>query len=148
MAACEHKISTCVCPYERWREYRNQVWQPWLIALIGSTSTQGAADMLEASLILHFEHTTVNQAYNYNWTTSCTYGGEGPRSEAHEYFIYIALKPLKPPEGRFVAAASANYGEMYRDVSSDEQEFPPPYLARSYHGLVGPDSDYLLPDLA
>ena len=103
--------------------------------------------MLEASLILHFEHTTVNQAYNYNWTTSCNYGGEGSRSEAHEYFIYIALKPLCPPVGRFAAAASANYGEMYRDVDRDVQQFPPPYLARSFYGLLSDEELLLVSDV-
>ena len=70
--------------------------------------------MLEGSLILHFEHTTVNPAYNYNYTTLKDYGGEQPlgEDEAHEHFVYIAVKPLPPPKGTLINPASNYYGDQ------------------------------------
>ena len=52
--------------------------------------------MLEGTLIMQFEYTGTNIAYNYNYTTLKDYGGEQPlgEDEAHEHFVYIALKPL------------------------------------------------------
>ena len=103
--------------------------------------------MLEANLILQFEQTGVHQAYNHNWLTTCNWGGDGPRSEASEYYICIELTPLRPPIGRFPAAASADYGELYRDVSSDEQDFPPEYLAGYMAGLTQNSDDTLPLDM-
>ena len=47
--------------------------------------------------ILQLESYSVNIDNNINWTQSCDYGGEGPKSEdnAHvEHFVYLAVKPL------------------------------------------------------
>ena len=54
---------------------------------------------------------------------------------------------MGPPEGPFVAAASANYGEMYRGVDRDEQQFPPPYLDRSFYGLLSDEELLLVSDV-
>ena len=53
--------------------------------------------MMEASLILQLEQMELNIDNNRNWTTSCDYGGEGPKhdEEQHlEHFVYLALVPL------------------------------------------------------
>ena len=96
---CEHKIGMCRCPYERFYYYQepHQRWQPWLLALLASTKTREGANMLEASLIFHFERTLENNPNNINWTTSCDYGGEGPTDEAEartEHYVYLALRPI------------------------------------------------------
>ena len=72
-------------------------WKPWLIALLASTATREGAHMMEASLILQLEQRATNIENNINWTTSCDYGGEGPKHEceAHlEHFVYLAVVPL------------------------------------------------------
>ena len=71
---------------------------------------------MDAGIILHFETIDLNTQNNYNWTTSCDYGGEGPnpREEAHlEHYVYLALKPLpRRPEDE-AAAASAHQHEEH-----------------------------------
>ena len=59
---CEHKIGMCRCPYERFMFYQepDQRWNPWLLALLASTTTREGANMMEASLILYFETTGLN----------------------------------------------------------------------------------------
>ena len=99
MTACEHKIGMCRCPHERFMSYQasDAPWQPWLMCLLGSTSTREGSWLLEASLILAIEVNLLNIANNVNWTTSCDYGGEGPRAREEaraEHFVYLALKPL------------------------------------------------------
>ena len=96
---CEHKIRMCRCPHERSFFYQGEgsKWKPWLMALLASTATREGAYMMEASLILQLEQRATNIENNTNWTTSCDYGGEGPKhdGEAHlEHFVYLALVPL------------------------------------------------------
>ena len=96
---CEHKIGMCRCPYDRWQLY----WQPksrfkpWLLCLLATTATREGAFYLEACLIMQLESRDINMANNYNWTTSCDYGGEGPKPEEDalaEHFVYLAVIPL------------------------------------------------------
>ena len=63
------------------------------------------------------------------------YGGEQPlgEDEAHEHFVYIAVKPLGPPKGKFVPAASAYYGEMNRAQWARHWEVDLPPELRSAH---------------
>ena len=96
---CEHKIGMCRCPRERFLFYQEEgsKWKPWLMALLASTATREGAYMMEASLILQLEQRATNIDNNINWTTSCDYGGEGPKhdGEAHlEHFVYLAVVPL------------------------------------------------------
>ena len=94
---CQHKIGMCRCPHERFLFYQESKWKPWLLALLASTTTREGAYMLEASLIFHLEQRSTNIENNINWTTSCDYGGEGPKhdGEAHtEHFVYLAVVPL------------------------------------------------------
>ena len=118
--ACEHKIGMCRCSHDRFFFYQEDGsrWSPWLLALLASTKTREGANMMESSLILHFETTAINAAYNYNWTTACDYGGEGPtrEDEVHlEHFVYLAVKPLPPTAESMAAAASAQFGDMTRN---------------------------------
>ena len=72
--------------------------------------------MLEASLILQLEDKAINIANNMNWTTSCDYGGEGPKKdgETHlEHYVYLALKPLGQRHEDEAAAASAHQHEEH-----------------------------------
>ena len=125
MVACDHKIGMCLCPYERFHFYQepDSRWNPWLIALLASTKTRERANMMEASLILHFETTGINIEHNFNWTTATDYGGEGPTRdhEAHlEHFVYLALKPLPQPVDEWTAASAhlpeeLNIGDMTRN---------------------------------
>ena len=81
------------------------------MALLASTATREGARIMEASLILHLEDKAVNIENNMNWTTSCDYGGEGPKcdDEAHlEHFVYLAVKPLPRRPDDDAAAASAH----------------------------------------
>jgi len=99
MTPCEHKIGMCQCPFERFMFYQDPdaQWHPWLMCLLASTTTREGSWFLEASLILHLETSSVNMDNNINWTTSCDYGGEGPKAEneAHlEHFVYMVVKPL------------------------------------------------------
>ena len=96
---CEHKIGMCRCPHERFFFYQGEgsKWKPWLMALLASTTTREGAGIMEASLILQLEQRATNIEHNINWTTSCDYGGEGPKhdGEAHrEHFVYLAVVPL------------------------------------------------------
>ena len=96
---CEHKIGMCRCPHERFFFYQEEgsKWKPWLMALLASTATREGACMMEASLILQLEQRDINIDNNINWTTSCDYGGEGPKhdDESHlEHFVYLAMVPL------------------------------------------------------
>ena len=121
MATCEHKIGMCHCPYERFHYYQepSSQWNPWLVALLACTKTREGANMMEASLILHFETIALNIAGNFNWTTAHDYGGEGPPCvhEAHlEHFVYLALKPLSPPVDEWTAA-SAHLPEEPIDIT-------------------------------
>ena len=81
---------------------------------MGSTKTREAADYLEGALIMHFEYTCTNISWNYNYTTLKDYGGEQPLGEddAHEHFVYIAVKPLAPPKGTVLNPASHYYGDQ------------------------------------
>ena len=69
--------------------------------------------MMEASLILQLEKTALNIDNNINWTTSCDYGGEGPKHDAEaqlEHFVYVAVSPLGrllQPTGDIATAAPA-----------------------------------------
>ena len=97
--ACEHKIGMCRCPHDRFFFYQapDSRWKPWLLALLASTTTREGANIMEASLILQLEQRATNIDNNINWTTSCDYGGEGPKweGEAHiEHFVYLAVVPL------------------------------------------------------
>ena len=124
--ACEHQIGMCHCPYERFQE-PNSRWSPSLIALLASTSTREGASILEASLIHHFECTAVNIAHNRNWKTSSAYSCEGPNrdSEAHEHFVYIAVKPVK----EWAAAASAHPPEEFGDTTRNRNGTSPSWFA-------------------
>ena len=64
---------------------------------LASTATREAASVMEASLILQLETNGLNIEYTMKSTTSCDYGGEGPKhdDEAHcEHFVYLAVVPL------------------------------------------------------
>ena len=131
MVACEHKIGMCRCSHDRFFFYHEDGsrWSLWLLALLASTKTREGANMMESSLILHFETTAINAAYNYNWTTACDYGGEGPtrEDEAHlEHFVYLAVKPLPPTAESMAAAASAQFGDMTRTPSLPGPTISPP----------------------
>ena len=96
---CEHAICICRCPYERFFHYQeaDSRWKPWLLALLALTTTREGANMMEASLILQLEQTALNVNSNINWTTSCDYGGEGPKHDDEarcEHFVYLAVAPL------------------------------------------------------
>ena len=81
--------------------------------------------MMEASLILHLEEKRLNIEHNLNWTTSCDYGGEGPKglAEAHlEHYVYLAVKPLPQIHGGDAAAASAHQQEDAAAASAHQQE--------------------------
>ena len=102
MTACEHKIGMCRCPYTRFMFYQGveSAWQPWVMCLLGNTTTREGSFFLEASLIYEFERSSTNIDNNINWLKSCDYGGEGPRAadEAHEeHFVYLAVCPSAPP---------------------------------------------------
>ena len=78
---------------------------------------------MEASLILELEKESVNIHNNMNYTTSCDYGGEGPKceEEAHlEHYVYLALKPLprlhQPVDMRSTAAAAAHQHDEHMAV--------------------------------
>ena len=110
----------CHCPYERFFYYQepDSRWRPWLLALLASTTTREGANIMEASLIYQLEEKTVNIEHNMNWTTSCDYGGEGPKgeSEAHlPHYVYLALRPLQRMPGDEAAAASAHAHEEPND---------------------------------
>ena len=65
--------------------------------------------MMEAALILHFETTGVNIDLNYNWTTACDYGGEGPNrdEDAHRtHYVYLTLKPVNMTAAEWTAASA------------------------------------------
>ena len=99
MTACEHKVGMCKCPYDRFSMYQSSEssWQPWVMCLLGSTSTREGSLFFEASLIYEFERDSTNIEHNTNWLKSCDYGGEGPRAdgEAHEeHFVYLAVVPV------------------------------------------------------
>ena len=99
MAACEHKIGMCRCPCTRFMCYQESAmrWQPVIMCLLGSTSTREGSWYLEAALILDLETNSVNINHNINWTSSCDYGGEGPKAddESHcEHYVYLAVRPL------------------------------------------------------
>ena len=99
MAACEHKIGMCRCPYTGFTFYQESAvrWQPVLMCLLGSTSTREGSWYLEAALILELETNSVNINHNINWTSSCDYEGEGPTAddESHcEHYVYLAVRPL------------------------------------------------------
>ena len=129
--ACEHQIGMCHCPYERFQE-PNSRWSPSLIALLASTSTREGASILEASLIHHFECTAVNIAHNRNCKTSSAYSCEGPNreSEAHEHFVYIAVKPLPPCRKCVTAAASAHPPEEFGAMTQNRHgTWPDPFAA-------------------
>ena len=109
---CEHKIGMCRCPYERFFYYQeaDSKWKPWLLVLLASTTTREGANMMEASLTLQLEQMELNIDNNINWTTSCDYGGEGPKhdDEAHrEHFVYLAVAPLPRLIRPITTAASA-----------------------------------------
>ena len=109
---CEHKIGICRCPYKRFFHYQgaDSTWKPWLLALLALTTTREGASMMEASLILQLEETSLNVDNNIIWTTSCDYGGEGPKhdDEAHrEHFVYLAVAPLPRLIRPITTAASA-----------------------------------------
>ena len=100
-APCQHKVGMCKCPYDRFMLYQSDEssWQPWVMCLLGSTTTREGSFFLEASLIYEFERGSTNIANNTNWLKSCDYGGEGPRAEvdAHEeHFVYLAVRPIAP----------------------------------------------------
>ena len=72
--------------------------------------------MMEASLILQPEDKALNIENNMNWTTSCDYGGEGPRreEEAHcAHYVYLAVKPLPRMLEDEAAVASAHQHEEH-----------------------------------
>ena len=99
MTACEHKVGMCKCPYDRFMLYQEDEssWQPWVVCLLGSTTTREGSFFLEAALIYELERGRTNIAHNINWVKSCDSGGEGPRAaaEAHEeHFVYLAVKPI------------------------------------------------------
>ena len=99
MTACEHKVGMCKCPYDRFMLYQEDEssWQPWVVCLLGSTTTREGSFFLEAALIYELERGQTNIAHNINWVKSCDYGGEGPQAaaEAHEeHFVYLAVKPI------------------------------------------------------
>ena len=124
----------CHCPYERFQE-PNSRWSPSLIALLASTSTREGASILEASLILHFECTAVNIAHNRNWKTSSAYSCEGPNrdSEAHEHFVYIAVKPVK----EWAAAASAHPPEEFGDTTrTRDGPYMNPFAVHKIHRQI------------
>ena len=110
MVKCEHKIGMCRCPYERFRYYQESgSWNPWLMALLASTSTREAACIMEASLILHLETASVNIRRNYNWTISSDYGGEGRTiqgDEHRQHYVYVALKPASWTVEEWTAASA------------------------------------------
>ena len=117
-ARCQHKIGMCRCPYDRFCQYQehNSRWSPWLLALLASTTTREGASIMEASLILQLEEKAVNIENNLNWTTSCDYGGEGPKGNdvAHlEHYVYLAVKPLPWRPEDDAAAASAHRHEQH-----------------------------------
>ena len=98
MTACEHKIGMCRCPHERFMFYQDPDarWQPWVMCLLGATTTREGSFFLEASLIYEFERSSTNIDKTIHWWKSCDYGGEGPRphGEAHEeHFVYLAARP-------------------------------------------------------
>ena len=108
MTACEHKVGMCKCPYDRFIMYQSDEssWQPWVMCLLGSTTTREGSFFLEASLIYEFERGSTNIDHNINWLMSCDYGGEGPRAkdEAHEeHFVYVAVRPIAPSLDGLVA---------------------------------------------
>ena len=101
MTACEHKIGMCRCPYDRFMFYQRDAssWQPWVMCLLGSTTTREGSFFLEASLIYDFERSSTNIDNNINWLKSCDYGGEGPRAEDEtdeEHVVYLAVRPTAP----------------------------------------------------
>ena len=125
MVPCSHKIGTRRCPLELFQSYHepDEWWNPWLICLLASTNTREGANMLEASLILHFETNAVNIENNLNWTIASDYGGEGPtrEDEAHlEHYVYIALEP-----GRRPPAASAHPPEAIGDITRNRSGLSP-----------------------
>ena len=102
MTACEHKIGMCKSPYDRFMFYQSDEssWQPWVMCLLGSTTTREGPFFLEASLIYEFERGSTNIDNNINWLRSCDHGGEGPRAddEAYEeHVVYLAARPIAPP---------------------------------------------------
>ena len=96
---CEHKVGMCKCPYDRFMLYQSDEssWQPWVMCLLGSTTTREGSFFLEASLIYEFEKWPANILNNINWIKSCDYGGEGPKppADAHaEHVVYLAVLPI------------------------------------------------------
>ena len=101
MTACEHKIGMCRCPHARFMFYQSveSSWQPWVMCLLGNTTTREGAFFLEASLIYEIERSSTNIDNNINWLKSCDYGGEGPRAAAEaseEHVVYLAVSPTAP----------------------------------------------------
>ena len=110
MVPCEHKIGMCRCPHARFMFYQSveSSWQPWVMCLLGNTTTREGSFFLEASLIYDLERDHTNIDHNINWVRSCDYGGEGPRlaGETHEeHFVYLAVRPT--PSDEIVIAVPA-----------------------------------------
>ena len=65
MTACEHKVGMCKCPYDRFMMYQDDEssWQPWLLCLLGSTTTREGSFFVEAALIYELERGHTNIAH-------------------------------------------------------------------------------------